>query len=293
MKKIVCILLFLVFIFSFAIISVSAFSTGDEPITVEDAIKEHELIYDITLEKNRYYFLMPDGTNGEKSQKGVNNYEVGDYTLSWYNEYSDSAFIHWKDSGIADTEYPGYVMMKTECDNIYYADIPLDVTQFTIDNGLDYYSDKNLEQYARRTGNIPCEYYDAGESALYPDGLPNFNDMIYVIDPDEKVWSEDGTSIVGLEVGEWYYYYGDGCYGAVKNGDSSNCLRDDHEHFLLGDVDMDHELTILDATSIQKMLAKLIDQSMINTDIADMDKDGDVSILDVTAIQRKLAQYDL
>ncbi len=217
------------------LVSVSAFSSGDEPITVEDAIKEHELIYEVTLEKNRYYFLMPDGKNGKKSQDGVNNYEIGDYVSSWYNSYTNSAYIHWQDSGIVDTEYPGYLMMKTNCDNVYYADIPVTITQITINNGVEYYSEGNVASYSRKTVGIPCEYYDPGESIIHPDGVANFDDMIYVIDPDEMVWAENGTSIVGLEVGEWYYYYGDGCYGAVKNGDSSNCLRDDHEHFLLED----------------------------------------------------------
>lgn len=55
-----------------------------------------------------------------------------------------------------------------------------------------------------------------------------------------------------------------------------------------GDVDNDGDLTILDATAIQRMLADLPSESYAVWN-ADYDDDGSVTILDATAIQRKLA----
>ena len=58
---------------------------------------------------------------------------------------------------------------------------------------------------------------------------------------------------------------------------------------LLGDADRDTEVTILDATKIQRVLAGLTSSSSINPEAADADRDGEVSILDATSIQRALA----
>ncbi len=68
----------------------------------------------------------------------------------------------------------------------------------------------------------------------------------------------------------------------------------------IGDYDDDNRLSILDATGIQRMLAKLDDLRCDGYhdkfgnmgDFADFDGDREISILDATAIQRKLAQLD-
>lgn len=68
----------------------------------------------------------------------------------------------------------------------------------------------------------------------------------------------------------------------------------------IGDYDYDYRLSILDATGIQRMLAKLdsfkygfySDRFGNMGDFADIDGDGKISILDATAIQRKLAMLD-
>lgn len=63
---------------------------------------------------------------------------------------------------------------------------------------------------------------------------------------------------------------------------------------LLGDTDLDNDLSILDATEIQRVLAKISKwpESYLEF-VADFDQDGDVSIMDATAIQRRLARLDV
>ena len=58
---------------------------------------------------------------------------------------------------------------------------------------------------------------------------------------------------------------------------------------LIGDADRSGDLTILDATHIQRWLAVLVDDEEIDLEAADADRSGDVTILDATAIQRWLA----
>ena len=57
----------------------------------------------------------------------------------------------------------------------------------------------------------------------------------------------------------------------------------------LGDVDGDDEVTIIDATCIQRKLASIATAKFVEA-AADADEDGELSILDATAIQRWLAQ---
>ena len=58
---------------------------------------------------------------------------------------------------------------------------------------------------------------------------------------------------------------------------------------MLGDSDMDKNVTILDATAIQKLLAKL-DTGKFSEYSADADEDLTISILDATYIQKWLAK---
>ena len=60
------------------------------------------------------------------------------------------------------------------------------------------------------------------------------------------------------------------------------------ERYLLGDVDGDGEVTIVDATMIQRVLVN-IPGAVINEAAADVDGDGEVTIIDATFIQRYLA----
>lgn len=58
---------------------------------------------------------------------------------------------------------------------------------------------------------------------------------------------------------------------------------------LLGDVDGDSDVTIIDATIIQRHLASMT-TSVFHEEVADTDGDGNITILDANAIQRYLAQ---
>ncbi len=61
---------------------------------------------------------------------------------------------------------------------------------------------------------------------------------------------------------------------------------------VLGDADLDGILSIIDATTIQRYLAKLTTLTNKQSELADVDKDGVVTILDATKIQRILAELE-
>ncbi len=62
------------------------------------------------------------------------------------------------------------------------------------------------------------------------------------------------------------------------------------DNYVIGDADRDGEVTIFDATRIQRYLAELVTQEDIDLDASDVDGDGEVTIFDTTRIQRYLAQ---
>ena len=150
---------------------------------------------------NRYYFYLPN---------------------KWVNELTSQAGIYWwegTDKHDPEPGWPGVPAMKGDAEGVYYYDVPQDVTSVVWNNYLDGGMDKTQPQYtaAKQTLNIGTEYYDEGESDLYPDGLyEGFDEMIYVIDFTK---GEGANELSGKDtvVGEWYYYYGNGEYGITPD----------------------------------------------------------------------------
>ena len=65
---------------------------------------------------------------------------------------------------------------------------------------------------------------------------------------------------------------------------------DETEDYNFGDVNLDGEVDISDATLLQKYLAKITDLSDIQLELAEVYKDGTVNIADVTAIQKMISE---
>ena len=70
-------------------------------------------------------------------------------------------------------------------------------------------------------------------------------------------------------------------------------ISEDNDSLILGDADGDGEVTILDATRIQRYLVGLVNMTDEEIEAADADEDGELTILDATAIQRWLAGYEI
>lgn len=69
------------------------------------------------------------------------------------------------------------------------------------------------------------------------------------------------------------------------------CFRKvDIVKLLIGDVDEDGEVSVLDATLIQQFVASIVNNSGLCEKLADLDDDGYISILDATAIQLNVAK---
>ena len=216
-KKILSVVLVLVLLVATAAVSVSAadgvFYEPKEYVA-SDAAKEIGL--------KRYFFLLPD---------------------EWTNDYTTKAGIYWWDGADACTsmagegsetvKWPGYAIYQftsekvtqnyTDADGnektyegtVWYVDVPADVTTIIFNNALDggelTWDNKDEVRYvaAVQTVDIGSEYYEAGESVNYPDGLDEvdgFKNMIYIVDPTQT--SENPVNGKLTYAGEWYYYHG-------------------------------------------------------------------------------------
>ena len=74
----------------------------------------------------------------------------------------------------------------------------------------------------------------------------------------------------------------------ILPADSGAYIPSYQDKGILGDVDDDGEVTVIDATFIQRKLASIPIPFELDKNIADVDKDGDVTIIDATMIQRWL-----
>ncbi len=314
MKRIISILLAVMLVASCAVVASAYGWDAPEAITVDQAVAEYEATMGEEVATNRYYFLMPNGSNGDLGDDDSVDADgnpighFGEYAPTWYIPMADgtpatsTAGIYWWDSGVADpTAWIGYLPSgKDESDpNVYYADVPQAATTIIWNNAVDGGMDDTLPIYycAAQSVNIGCEYYDPDESPNYPDGTDSFDNMIYVIDPD--LISINELSLKQTCGGEWYYYYGNGCYGFTKDGTVADCLRDDHydengkhvgnddpkPQVLLGDADLDGTVSVMDATEIQMFAAGKKELSAEALAAADADQDGNVSVMDATEIQ--------
>lgn len=244
MKKILAITLTFCMLLSLVCVSATAYTTGEFQYSVKQAVQEHELIYNEKIKTNRYYFLMPNGHNGDKGTDPDAMY-YDEYVSSWYTEHTNEPAIYWYNMGVADPiEWPGYTVEKGDAECIYYADVPKAVTSITWNNNIHHSFDENdpLIYEAKQSVNICSEYYDSGESENYPNGTDSFDNMIYVLNPQRISIDMPPSVMESPYPGEWYYYYGDGCYGTVEDGTTDDCIRDDHDHNIyLDDVIKEYE----------------------------------------------------
>ena len=98
MKKLISLALVLCMVFSCFAVSASAYGWTDPDIlTVDEAVEEYELVYAEEVATNRYYFLMPTGTNGDigdddsVDEEGNPVGHPGEFAPTWYIPMADGS----------------------------------------------------------------------------------------------------------------------------------------------------------------------------------------------------------
>ena len=145
-----------------------------------------------------------------------------------------------------------------------------------IDYVLVEYNSKNAVQddYFNRFGNNN-EYYEYCETTnlLFESGLSIFAGRSYYDCQDDDFYSLEDIATTNPEIIDMII-------------DKQFTQRVGY----IGDVDKDGEISVIDATEIQRHIARLNVLSV--EQIADVDRDGGTTVFDATAIQMKLAKIE-
>ena len=265
MRKFISVLLALMLVLSLTTVAFSAYNVVDDDApSLEEAMED----YDGGVQK--VYFQMPDGTTGPEATQDVYVHvpevldpETGEVieeahddlvisegtkALSWFNDFNLAADgkhyagIYWWDAPASPSNWPGYKMeLEDEDNNIYSVVMPGDgeLTTAIFNNGVDGGTDSSLPIYyeAAQTINNNMEGAEAYDyDTLWEDtyNAYDFDGCIYIIDPDQvSINSFSGKQTCG---GNWYFYYGNGCYGNVRLDSEDfvsaedNCVNPDHKH---------------------------------------------------------------
>ena len=255
----------------------------------------------------KIYFRLPaeDPENPEKNWK--NHYNSTDLGL----DYCQVCVYWWLGIGSqwpdgTKVQWVGYKAKQIDAKNrIYEAVIPADGDTPNIiwNNGVNGGDDATQEifSYSCMLKDANIEGALPGDYDTLPEGTPDPDSMDGCIQiPND---GENTSSVLlnpNLRGSDWYIYYGDGCYGSYPmdspnyHGQYASCLNPEHDHssgYILGDADTDGEVTIIDATVIQRKLVNL-PVPAFNEQAADVDGEG-MDITDATIIQRYTAEFDV
>ena len=341
MKKFISILL-AVMLAASIVVTASAYSvyTDDFTTTSDDAIAAYEEANGTTVDTNKYYFQMPNGSNGPIAADDVIYTQVdeetgdstqmlicaaGEHAPSWYNSFTEGAGIYWWGSAPASCEtlgWAGYRALVEDADQcIYYANVPGEVVCFVWNNGVDGGTkptpgldpEEDIYYKAAQTSDVASEYPDPGEYDSMPEGADSFDNCIFIVSPEDVEMNPFSKKMTCG--GTWYFYYGNGCYGCYAEDSDNftdvehNCVNPDHyedgdingthigfqggeePEYLRGDYDQDGKVTIMDATRVQNILAKLYTEENEAMLVGvDADGDGKMTVMDATRIQNVLAK---
>ncbi len=266
------------------VISMAVFALPSVSAAVDENgcyVPSEDIITDVGT--NRYYFYMPS-----------------EWISDDYKEETSHAGIYWWGNGLGYIddvtndflEWPGYLTQKGDVEGVFYVDCPADVTTIIWNNHFNGGADPNnpVFKLTAETIAIGAEYYDPGESDLYPDGTDNFDNMIYVCDHTLTYVNDFGQKIYR---GEWYYYYGNGQYGThptLEEAEAAGEVFTGDTHIItseiIGDVNGDGIVDVSDATILQKMIVGSAVLTPEQASAADVNNDDELSIIDVTLIQK-------
>lgn len=193
--------------------------------------------------------------------------------------YADRFFAGWSEEGVS---YALEYNISLEYDELYYHYDKDDTIDWVLVDGMRSSTPPVLSEVCSRFGPYylvsgEYEYTFLGGVGIYDVKKDQFFDV-----------SDD--CYFGWGKGNNYADYRE-YDGFIEALESVDWHRYGISIYPVGDLDGDDELTIIDATVLQRWIAELEYPMKAKFDrnfMGDYDDDGDVTILDATAIQRNL-----
>ncbi len=269
-----------------------------------------------------------DGDDGYTVTTGSLYTDMGAFVVNVYNYTDDNSFnleMELKKNGgnqmissnkLDDEDCQWWMFQeKANCFASAIAEQTLDVLSFdgevTADNIDELLS---IACYAERICWDESNYSDITDDGyiFYDDVVIASFENVFGFTPDLKLskYYNKARGTVEVKINEYVYYYcsypfeventTDGMYVTVETnyGVIVMCLDDmfnivsfefaEETDTVIGDVNGDGVLSIIDATEIQKHLAGIVELTESQLDSADVNGDDVVSIMDATDIQKVL-----
>ncbi len=162
----------------------------------------------------------------------------------------------------------------------------------TVDKLTEYYANGELIESSRFVDK-PVIRFDYENARVYPALMPvAMNGWMTRVTDGEIILSKNGSLIpTGVKTAFTDAELGLDLFGDVRDRTFYGpcCRLSSTYEYVLGDADGDREVTVIDATVLQRYDAGMHSLSAGALTAADVDCDGDACIIDVTWIQR----YDL
>lgn len=218
--------------------------------------------------------------------------EDGSLTTITRNTFYGCTSLSSVDLGASVTAIEKYAFGN--CPNLQKIYIPnsvtsIDSTAFYSDSVTIYgYSDSNAIQFATDNGvdNVIIDRQERAELKTAMDNAKALLDNSFKYIPDTISGLSDEYNSA-MAVYEDIYADNAQLSDAVS---SLNMLMEQAVEYIIGDADLNGELSVLDATRIQLYCAKAFTMDDTAEYVSDVDKDGTVSINDVTRLQMILAK---
>ena len=150
--------------------------------------------------KLRYYFAMPSEWKTFTNAKACAYWWEGtDKCTNWQHSYQMKSTSIERQDGT----------------KVYYIDVSDDVSNIIFSNGIDVGTGTGEDTSPNwgksyQTNNISLEGYTRDESSVFPDGIENFNNLVYVVNTNDTSINQENGSVVFN--GEWYYLHTDGSW---------------------------------------------------------------------------------
>ena len=215
---------------------------GTRPVITEVVNSDPE----IYVKTRKYRFYMPDNWRNDHNDnydgENLDSCAAGIYW--WGTTYNSDDFKNGIPDAEGKTEYdnaqgwPGYRVLEQDPDDphIFVCEVPEDCGTIIFNNLVDGGpSPVNNPAYGLcfQTFDIPTTYTSPNDDKygfytktkdgkeISADNPMIFDDMIYVVDPENKNNRFNDYSGATSINGDWFYYYGDGKYGTTPDmGDS-------------------------------------------------------------------------
>ena len=185
------------------------------------------------------------------------------------------------------TCYPSVYVNISEDSPYVFSDVEENATEFADGESLTFSLwNTSFEDFGELSGTFHLEAFDGENSIVLTDPV----EFSVAYDEETEIF-EISSFDYELPAGFYELYIvldgdflqEDGFAGMIQSGE----IEDD---FYFGDVNLDGDVTISDATLVQKYIAELVELDELQLELADVNGDGEINISDATYIQKMIAE---